>query len=499
MTFAGEVVRGMKWSAIARYGEQGAVFIITAILARLLAPAAFGVFGMAILVVGIGTLVADLGTVTALIQQKQLAPGLATSLFWLNLALGVLLAAALYACAPLGAAFFDEPTLVPVLRVMGAGFVIASLGAVPRGLLTRDLAFHRMAKPQLAAVTAGGVGGILLAWNGFGVWSLVAQHLLRVSVETAGLFAASRFRPRWRVHARDLSAVARFSINLSGFNVLGYVIQNVDNLVIGRFLGASALGLYDIAWRLIQYPVLTVSDVVSRTMLPALSRMQEDDARLGRAYIRAGAAIAVITLPVFAGMFVLARPFILAALGPKWESAAVLLAILAPVGLAQSLGSTTGNLYVAKGRTDLLLWWGVFAGVVTTGGMFVGLLGGLVGVAVARLVLNTLLSPLNFWIALRVVGVRLRELGRALAPLALSALLMALAVAAVRWGLAAAGVVAPAPVLLVCVPLGALLYGAALLRMRPRVVRELLTVLADGDVRWARSLLAWRAPAAVRN
>lgn len=486
MSLAPEWVAGIKWAAIGRYGEQVVVFIVTAVLAHLIAPEAFGIFGMGMLTVGVGMLVADLGTVTVLVQRKGPVETLAPSLFWVNLAMGLALTAASVLVAPAVATFFQEPALIPVVRLLGVGFVIGALGAVPRALLTREMLFNRLAVPQLAGVATGGATGVGMALAGMGVWSLVGQHLVRLAVETGGVMAASRFRPRLKIDLLELRSVVPFSANLSGFNVLAYLTKNVDNLLIGKFLGAQALGYYDIAWRLIQYPVTAITRVVANVLLPTLSKMQEDNARLMQAYVRASTAIALLTFPLLLGMLALAEPFVVIVLGPAWEPAVLLLAILVPVGMAQSIGAATGTIYVAKGRTDVLLRWAVLATVVTVSGISVGLLWGLVGVAVSRLIVNTILTPLNLHIAFRLIGLRLRSLGRALAPVGVAAGIMGLWVGLLHLGWSAWSPAPPWLLLLLGPATGIVIYGAVLLKIRPPILHEILSTLAQADVGWAQ-------------
>lgn len=487
MSLASEVVAGVKWTAFARYGEQLGAFVITAVLARLVAPEAFGIFGMGMIVIGLGMLVADLGTVAAIVQRAEPADALAPSLFWVTVVMGLVLAGVTALLAPAVAWFFEEPDLVAVVRWMGLGFLVLALGTIPRGLLTRRMDFARIAGPRLAGVGAGGAVGIGMALGGFGVWSLVGQHLARHSVENVALFSVSRFRPRLRIDTGELVSVAGFSINLSGYSILGYAIRNVDNLVIGKFLGATPLGYYDVAWRLIQYPAAAISSVMSQVLLPTLSRMQEDDARLGTAYLRTCSAIALVSFPLLAGMMVLAEPFTLFLLGSDWLPVALLLVILGPVGMAQSIGSTTGSIYIAKGRTDVLFRWGLWATVGTTAAVLGGLHWGLVGVAAARLVSNTLLSPINFHLAFRLIGLRLRSLARLLLPIGGTALAMAAVVLAVRFGWEILHPPPPWLLLVVTVPLGVLVYGLGIFRLRPPILFEILSTLSQGGVGWART------------
>ncbi|HEX7052151.1 MAG TPA: MOP flippase family protein [Longimicrobiales bacterium] len=489
MSLAREVVSGFRWSAAARFAEHVVTLITTVVLVRLLSPEAFGLLGMAMLAIGLISVAGDLGFSAALIQRRNISRELASSLFWISGLVGGAFALLVYAAAPAVAAAYQEPKVAPILRVLSVLFALTGFGGVPTALLSREFAFARLTRVQLLAVTLGAATGIVMALNDRGVWSLVGQQLTRAATETGGVLVASRFRPVFRVRWAEVRSVASYSLNLSGSNIAGYIIQSIDNLLIGRFLGATALGFYDIAWRLIQFPVTALSQVVGRVLFPALSSMQEDDARFGRAYLNVCSAIALLSFPMILGAMLVAEPFVLAVLGKSWAQTALLLVLLGPVGLAQSIGSTTGNVYMAKARTGWLLLWSVAVGIVTTVAMWVGLAWGLVGVAVARLLVNTVLSPLNFHVALKLIGLRLKDLGRALGRIAAASLVMVAALAAFRGLLDVLDVGAPAVVLAFGIPLGIATYAWALFRYRPAVLREILETLAMADVSWARSRL----------
>ncbi|NIQ52764.1 MAG: oligosaccharide flippase family protein, partial [Gammaproteobacteria bacterium] len=240
------VASGVRWSAVARYGEQAVLFVTTLVLVRLLAPSAFGVFNMAFLAIGLILTLADFGIPSALIHRESVDEGFATSLFWLNMAGAALLAGVAALGAPAVGAFFDEPAAVPILRVLSLGMVLNAAGAIPAALLMRELRFERLARFQLTAAVAGGGAGIGLAATGFGVWSLVAHQLVRFGTESALLLSLGGFRPGLRPRLAHAREVAGYGLNVTGAGVLGFVLQNADNALIGRFLGSTALGYYEV-------------------------------------------------------------------------------------------------------------------------------------------------------------------------------------------------------------------------------------------------------------
>ncbi len=227
-----------------------------------------------------------------------------------------------------------------------------------------------------------------------------------------------------------------------------------------------------------------VSTVVGRVLFPALARLQTDLERFARAYLRVVAAIALLTFPLLLGLMILSGPFVAAVLGSRWAPAIVLITLLAPVGLAQSIGSTTAKVYLATGSTRTLLGWMVFATAVTLAAVALGLVWGLVGVAAARLVSNTLLSPVNFHIALRQIGTTLRDLWRVLRGVSAAAGTMAVVVLALRFGAVEAGVDGPWPLLLLGTAGGAITYLVALARIQPEALADVLRGLGADGTGW---------------
>lgn len=449
---------GVKWNFASQAGQQATQLLTTVILARLLMPAEFGLVAMATVVIGFVGIFKDLGTSAAIIQNREVTEDLLSSVFWANVAAGALGTVALVAVAPLVASYYHEPRVTALLRVLALNFVLSGFSILQQTIFERKLLFRILARVEVAGVFCGAVIGISSAVAGLGVWALVAQSLTTVSVTSMLLWYFSDWRPRLLFRWQEIRGISGYSLNIVGFNTFNYFSRNADYLLIGKFLGATPLGFYMLAYRIMLYPLQSVTTVMSRVMFPAYSRLCDDDARFRSAYIRSAGMIALATFPLMVGLWVVAEPFVLSIFGPKWTQVIPLIKILALVGMVQSIEATKGSIYQAKGRTDVMFRWGVGSSVLTVVGFGVGLRWGVSGVAAAYAIVNIGLVIPCLTIPFRFIGLRLAPLFAALVrPLAAS-LLMALIVLTMRSILKG---LAPSTDLLVLVAIGAAAYVAA--------------------------------------
>jgi len=472
-----KTVSGATWSAVARAGQQGVSLLSTAILARLLPPSAYGLLGMATVVIGFIEIFKDLGTSSALIQRQELTHELTSSVFWANILLGVLATGVSVGIAPWVAIFYREPQVTPVMAVLSISFVISSLSIVQGVLLTREMAFNKLARIELTATAVAAIVGISMAASGAGVWSLVALSLTSTIAGTILLWTALPWRPRRHLDWGELRSISAYSLNLSGFNIVNYFARNADNLLIGRYLGATALGYYSLAYRLMLYPLQNVSWVLGRVLFPAFAQIQHDNPRFRQAYLRVCAIIAAITFPLMLGMLVTAEPLVAAVLGSKWMPIVPLLMILALVGALQSVGTTVGHIYMAKGRTDWMFRWGLGAGALAVASFVAGLPWGITGVATAYAIASFVLAYPNFAIPFRLIDLRVRALPLALWPGLKYCLVMVGSVTLLRIALAWLRITQPWVVLISASLVGATIYAVLMLWKKPPVMRDLVRLL----------------------
>ena len=422
-------VRGVGWTAGAQVGKQAAQLVLSVVIARLLPPSAFGQVAQIVVLAGLGNLVSDFGFGAALIQRKEIDESHRSSVFWAQLVTGALVTATFAAGAGAIAAFYGDADLRGLALLLAPNFVLLSLGTVQRSLLTRDLRFRALAVIDVSTLVIGGVVGVVMAATGFGVVSIVASTLANSAATAVLLWIAATWRPSFRFDRGAVRELLPFSRNLLGFSFVNYAIRNTDNLLVGRLLGATALGLYTRGYSILLYPNRQVSAVVGRVMFASLSKIQDDVERVRRAYLRAVSVIALITFPVMAGLAVVADEFVPVVLGRQWLAAVPIIRIFCILGAVESISATVGWIYQATGRTDVLLRWALVVGGVPLVGIAVGAaLGSIETVTIAYAVCTTVLLYPAFRWAGRLIDVSFADVVRTVAPSAACAALMALAV-----------------------------------------------------------------------
>lgn len=474
-TTTDRVVAGARWMSAGQASVQITRTIVSVVLARLLVPDAFGLLALAVIVTQFIDLFMDLGTSAAVIQRRNLTRQMASSIFVLNGAVGALLAVAMIVLAPAIADLYDTPDIVPVIRVMSIAVVISSLALVQQAMLRRHMRFAAIALANLATALTNGLVAIPLAAAGAGVWALVAGVICGAAAAAFVVWRSSRWVPILHFSAADLREVASFSGNLSLFNLIGFAIANADKLIVGRFLGAGALGVYALADRTLMYPVRTVTRVIQEVLFPALSRVQDDNASIRRGYLRACSVIALVAFPAMFGLAAVSGPFVRVVLGERWADAIPLVTVLAPAGAVQAMSHTGGILYRAKGRTDLLFRWGLVAGSVIVGSYVIGLRWGLTGVGVAYGTALVVLAAPALIIPFRLVDLRFTTFLRTLIPYAVSSLVMVILVVTARVALERNGT-AEVIVLASSIAVGASVYTVMMLLFRPPALGDLAEV-----------------------
>lgn len=479
-----QAVSGTVWSTLATIGKQLLTFASLATVARMLGPGAYGVMGMAALVIVFINNFRDLGTAVAIIQKPAVSARLLSSLFWVNVAIGSAMCLLVAATAPIAAVFFHTPELSPVLRVLSFSFFIASCGVVHSALLNRQMAFRTIAAIDLTTAVITYLVALIFALKGFGVWSLVFANVANSAASTAGYWMAERFRPGFSFDKAEIASIAKFSSNLSAFGLVNYAYRNADNLVVGKMLGSAPLGFYSMAYNMMLTPLQNISAVIAQVLFPAFSRIQDDDERFRHAYVRGCMLIGLITFPVMAGLSVIADPVIRALLGQKWLGAIPIFQILAPIGLVQSIQTTTGIIFQAKGRTDWMLRWGLCVLAACLPAFLIGVRFGVVGVAIsyACAYFGLLLYP-GFAIPFHLIGLRFRDFAKALLPQLGWTILMAGVCFAWLRLLDHFAISSPWMRLLSTSVLGAAVYIAGLLGLRMQVVDYLGEVLGSSENR----------------
>jgi O-antigen/teichoic acid export membrane protein len=485
----GKAVSGVAWSMSYQVGRQLLSFASVAVLARKVPPSAYGLLSMAAVITNFLETFRDMGTGNVIVREREVSDRLLSSVFWLNLGLGLVLALAVALLAFPAAAFFRESALTKVMQALAVIFLVYSLGVLPTGLLNREMAFRPIAISQLVGAVFGTAAAITAALLGAGVWSLVLGTLVSTLLATVGLWIACSWRPSLLIDWREIGSIASYSLHLSGFNFLNYFSRNADNLIVGRFLGDVALGYYQMAYTLMTYPLSNISSVIAGALFPAFSTLQDDDERFRSAFIRTSMLVGAVTIPAMLGLMVVAGPFVEVVLGAKWRSVVGLLVVFAPLGMFQSLYTLTGLAYYAKKRSDLLLRWGLISGVVYLASFFAGLPWGIQGIANSYSLAWILLMVPGFSIPFRLVGLSWREFLSSMWPELAAGVAMSLVALAWRLALNWAGISNSAAHLFSTAAVGCAAYVGLLLWWKPTVVSEAAVLLeGKGYLRLARMI-----------
>ena len=379
-------ISGMAWTAWGSGATAGLKLLVLVLLTRLLTPADFGVVGAALIVIGFSLAFSQLGMGPALVQRPVLEPGHVSTAFFASTGFGFLVAGLVWLLAPSIAAFFRIDELIPIVRVLAMLFPIAGVSSVAENLVQRDMRFRLLANTDVFAYGVGyGLVGVALALLGFGPWSLVwgqiTQALLRAAILLRATPPNLRPAPTWR-HFQDLMG---FGMGLSAARLGVILSTQADNLVVGRWLGPVALGLYSRAYQLMAVPTALLGDVFDKVLFPTMSQVQHDPRRLTSAYLQGTAIIALVTLPAGVLAAVLAPELVAVAFGSRWLALVPPFQVLALGMMFRTSYRMSDSLSRATGRVYRRAWRQALYALLVFVGAWIGQRQGITGVAVGVL------------------------------------------------------------------------------------------------------------------
>jgi O-antigen/teichoic acid export membrane protein len=322
----------------------------------------------------------------------------------------------------------------------------------------------------------GAAVGVAAALDGRGAWAIILQQLATASVSSLLLFAVCPWRPHLRFSLDSLRSLRAFSANVFGQRVLYYLHRNTDNLLVGRFVGASALGVYGLAYNVMLVPFTRIAGPLQEVLFPAFSRMQDDPRRIADAWVRVTRLVAALALPALVGLAIVAPDFVHVVLGRRWASATPVLQILVWVGLLQALQTLNSGILIALDRTRLLFRYSVGFFAAHLVAFLVGVQFGIVGIAAGYAVSSTIVEPLFSWVTARALGISPLEVPRALVGVVQAAALMGVTVLGARMWLVHAHA-GPGVRLLAAALLGAVVFVAACAWRAPEVADEVRSLL----------------------
>jgi O-antigen/teichoic acid export membrane protein len=396
--FKARSVRGGAAAVASQAFGLAMQILTTVVLARILKPEDYGLQGMLLAFTAFVNLFKDAGLNAAVVQRKTLTHEELSSLFWINVTLGTVLTVVVAAMAPVLAAFYREPRLVGITVLSSTIFFLNSLIVQHNALLDRAMRFTTGALIAIGATLLSTTVVIVLAALGFGYWSLIIQNVSIPIFTGIAVYIAMPWRPGRPGHIGELRSMLRFggTITLNSFVV--YIAYNMEKILLGRYWGATQLGIYGRAYQLANLPVQQLINTVHGVAFAALSRIQDDAERLQRAFLKSLSLIASVTIPVVIGSALFADEAVAVVLGPKWTGVSPVLRWLSPTILVFALVNPFSWFLRATGRVQRSLNIAFLICPVVILGVVAGLRYGPTGVAAGySAAMVVLLVPVVAW------------------------------------------------------------------------------------------------------
>lgn len=488
------VTRGLLWTIVDNWGRQILFLLVFIVLARLLQQPDFGLVALAGVFVTFAQILVDQGLSDAIVQRGSLTRAHIDTAFWVSMVTGAILTVVGIVLAIPIAALLNEPELEPILQALSLTFVLTALTSVQMAILRRELAFRSLALRGLFAITGGGVVGIGMAFLGYGAWALVGQQLTQATLSVAVLWAVSPWRPGRSVSRQHFSELFSFGINIVGGDVLTFLSRNTDYLLIGAFRTTFELGLYAVAFRILESTATLLLGIARKVAFPTFSRLQGDRERMQRAFFRVTRISGVVIIPGYLGLALIAPELTVVLFGETWRESGPVAQLLFLVGPNVAIQGFSGSLYNAAGYPNVLFRFRLMTTITNVVGFAIAVPFGILYVAAAFSLRAYLLMPLNLYWLRKYVGIDTREYLLQLRGIAISTAAMAAGVVIVK--LAIAGRVSEVLLVATEVVVGAIIFFPVLWLVERRLLRDLIELASQalpGTGRAQRRLRRQRA------
>lgn len=364
-SFKRKSVKGVVWSAAERFSVQGIQFVLAIILARLVMPSEYGLIAMINIFMAIAQSFVDSGFSNALIQKKERTEVDFSTVFYFNISISLFFYLIIYIGAPYIAVFYNEPVLKDITRWIGLNIILSGLSVVQRAKLTVKVDFKTQAKASLISVVVSGGVAVYMAYNGFGVWSLVAQSLLNTLLNTVLLWFFSKWKPLIVFSLNSFRTLFSFGSKLLLSGLLNTIYTHMYSLVIGRYYSSADVGFYNRAFQFANFPSTNIVLIISRAIYPIQCEIQDDEERLNSSFIKYLRASCFIVFPLMTSLMILSKPLILVLLTEKWLYASDMLSILCFAYMWYPVMVINNQILNVKGRSDYFLkaeiWKKIFA------------------------------------------------------------------------------------------------------------------------------------------
>lgn len=397
-TLKQKTITGTIWSFIDSFANQGIQFIAGIVLARILSPREFGLIGMLTIFIALSQSFIDSGFTHALIRKQNCTQTDYSTVFYFNFVVGIIFYFILFFSAGSISVFFNEPQLELLLQVLGIGLILNALGIIQRTILTKDINFKLQTRVSIVASTLSGIIAIAMAFNGFGVWSLVALTLSRFGFTSFFLWMWAKWKPSLVFSKKSFKELFSFGNKLLLSGLINTAYRNIYYFIIGKYFSAVELGYFTRADQFQALPSQQLTGVFGRVSYPILSTIQNDVKKLRNAYKQIIKSTMLITFVFMLGMAAIAKPMILTLIGEQWLPSVIYLQMLCFVGMFYPLHALNLNMLKVLGRSDLFLRLEIIKTVLAIPVIIIGILYG-IKIMILGMLINTIIAYYlnSFW------------------------------------------------------------------------------------------------------
>lgn len=373
-----KTIKGVAWSGLDNIAKYVVTFIVSIILARLLSPDDYGLIGIISIFTTVCTALIDGGFGDALVRKKDVTDDDYNTVFIVNFGMSMLLYAVIYACSPLIANFFGRDELVALTQVSSLSLIVGALSLVQQKRLTKAIDFKTQTKVSFISSVISGVVGIVMAFMGCGVWSLVAQGLGSQVIRTILLWYYNHWIPKLRFSPASFKSLFGFGWKLVVSGLLDNLWKELAQVVVGKFYSPGTLGQYTRAKSFSQMLSSNLTNVIQRVTFPVLSNIQDDKSRMVGAYRRIIKTTMFITAISLFFLGAISEPLLYCLIGPKWHEAATYLPLICISASLYPLYAINCNMLLVQGRSDILLVLEIVKRIIALGPLFVGAFVGII-------------------------------------------------------------------------------------------------------------------------
>lgn len=400
---------GATWQAISQIVQPAWEFFVGILLARILSPKEFGIVAMGMILCGLATSLSNLGIPNVIIQKDNLDEVFVRTSQTIAILIGVALYLVLIASSYFMHTIFDEPLAGEVIRIFGVVFVINSVAMVPSALMIREMKFKANALVTISSSLIYGIAALVLAIQGYGLWSLVYAPMLSVAYRCLLLCVVTKYVPKLGWSKESAIHIGIFGGRLTASSILNFAARNVDFLIIGKFLGPTHLGLYKRAYDLAVIPKEKVADSLSSVLLPFLCKIKHDKKWVKSAFIKSNKASALICMPVLFFFALNSTHLITALYGEKWIAAVPAFRIISLGGICYALMAPLGSILIAYGETEIYFKLQLIYSSLLVVSALVGVQFGILGVAIGAFLSLAIMFLISFYMTSKIIHLSLKE------------------------------------------------------------------------------------------